>query len=181
VKKTPWPQSTSELYRPSDRRLSAKLVPTSVDRGCHVVSVTDPNGRNLGFLDRSHYYFFQVAPQLHSRGWKDPVPGPLLRKSGSTGNRTGTSWSVANDLFAIFMSRIWPTFWWLDSNMYLVFSTFIYRPTYLLASINISVFFFIVSMLSLRDSHHQRKAEADVSHQISVSPGFPAPTFSGIF
>jgi hypothetical protein len=25
---TLWPQSTSELYRPSDRRLSAKLVPT---------------------------------------------------------------------------------------------------------------------------------------------------------
>jgi hypothetical protein len=27
-KKNPWPQSASELYRPSDRRLSAKLVPT---------------------------------------------------------------------------------------------------------------------------------------------------------
>jgi hypothetical protein len=31
VKKTPWPQSASELYRPSDRRLSAKLVPTFAD------------------------------------------------------------------------------------------------------------------------------------------------------
>jgi hypothetical protein len=29
---TPWPQSESELYRPSDRRLSAKLVPTFADR-----------------------------------------------------------------------------------------------------------------------------------------------------
>jgi hypothetical protein len=28
LKKTPWPQSASELDRPSDRRLSAKLVPT---------------------------------------------------------------------------------------------------------------------------------------------------------
>jgi hypothetical protein len=28
IKKTPWPQSAGELYRPSDRRLSAKLVPT---------------------------------------------------------------------------------------------------------------------------------------------------------
>jgi hypothetical protein len=28
LKKTPWPQSASELHRPSDRRLSAKLVPT---------------------------------------------------------------------------------------------------------------------------------------------------------
>jgi hypothetical protein len=33
-KKTPWPQSANELYRPSDRRLSAKLVPTFfADRG----------------------------------------------------------------------------------------------------------------------------------------------------
>jgi hypothetical protein len=40
------------LYRPSDRRLSAKLVPTSADRRCHVVSVTDPYGRILGFLDQ---------------------------------------------------------------------------------------------------------------------------------
>jgi hypothetical protein len=38
--KTTWPESASELYRPSDRRLSAKLVPTFADRMCHVVSVT---------------------------------------------------------------------------------------------------------------------------------------------
>jgi hypothetical protein len=66
-KKTPWPESASELYRPSDRRLSAKLVPTFANRGCYVVSVTDPYGRILGFLDQSHYLFFQVAPQLYSR------------------------------------------------------------------------------------------------------------------
>jgi hypothetical protein len=53
--KTPWPESASELYRPSDRRLSAKLVPTFVDKGCHVVSVTGPYGRILGFLDRFIY------------------------------------------------------------------------------------------------------------------------------
>jgi hypothetical protein len=47
--------------------LSAKLVPTFAHRGCHVVSVTDPYGRILEFLDRSRYYFFQVAPQLYSR------------------------------------------------------------------------------------------------------------------
>jgi hypothetical protein len=66
--KTPWPESASELYRPSDSRLSAKLVPTFANRGCHVVSVTDPYGRVLGFLDRSRYFFFLVAPQLYSRG-----------------------------------------------------------------------------------------------------------------
>jgi hypothetical protein len=38
------------------------------DRGCRVVSAKDPHGRNLGFLDRIRYYFFQVAPQLYSRG-----------------------------------------------------------------------------------------------------------------
>jgi hypothetical protein len=47
-KKSQWPESTSELYRPSDRRLLAKLVPTSADRRCHVVSVTNPYGRILG-------------------------------------------------------------------------------------------------------------------------------------
>jgi hypothetical protein len=32
--------------------------------GCRVVSVGDPYGRNLCFLDWAHYFFFQVAPQL---------------------------------------------------------------------------------------------------------------------
>jgi hypothetical protein len=38
------------------------------DRGCHVVSVTNPYGRILGFLDRNRYFFFQVAPQLFPSG-----------------------------------------------------------------------------------------------------------------
>jgi hypothetical protein len=98
VIRTPWPESASELYRPSDRRLSSKLVPTFADRGCHVVTVTDPYCRIVGFLDRSCYFFFQVAPQLYSRGWVDPVPDPLLlRKSGSAGNRSRTSGSVARN------------------------------------------------------------------------------------
>jgi hypothetical protein len=64
----PWPESASELCRPSERRLLAKLVPTFADRGCHVVSVTDPYARILRFLDRRRYFFFQVALQLYSRG-----------------------------------------------------------------------------------------------------------------
>jgi hypothetical protein len=96
--KTQWSESASELYRPSDRRLSATLVPTLADRGCHVVSVTDPYGLILGFLDQSRYFFFQVAPQLYSRGWVDPVPDPLLLgKSGSTGNRTRTPGAAARN------------------------------------------------------------------------------------
>jgi hypothetical protein len=67
-KEIPLPEPASEQYRPSDRRLSAKLVPIFVDKECHVVSVTDPYGRILGFLFRSRQFFFQVAPQLYSRG-----------------------------------------------------------------------------------------------------------------
>jgi hypothetical protein len=52
TKQTPWSESASELYRPSDRRLLAKLVQIFADRGCHVVSATDPYGRILEFLDR---------------------------------------------------------------------------------------------------------------------------------
>jgi CBS-domain-containing membrane protein len=34
--------------------LSVKLVPAFADRGCHMVSVTDPYGRVVGFLDRTN-------------------------------------------------------------------------------------------------------------------------------
>jgi hypothetical protein len=67
LQKAPWPESASELHRASERRLSAKLEPTFAERRC-VFSAADPYGRNLGFLDRSRYFFFQVAPQLYSRG-----------------------------------------------------------------------------------------------------------------
>jgi hypothetical protein len=96
--KAPWPESASELYRPSDLRLCSKLVPLFADIGWHVVSVTDFYGRIVGFLKRSRYFFFQVAPQFYSRSWVDPVPDPLLlRKSDSARNRTRTSGSVARN------------------------------------------------------------------------------------
>jgi hypothetical protein len=50
------------------------------------------NSRNLGFLNRNRYLFFQVAPKLYLWGRVDPVPDPqLLRKSGRAGNRIQTS------------------------------------------------------------------------------------------
>jgi hypothetical protein len=64
--KIPWLESASQLYRQSDRSLSTKLVPTFVGGRYHVVSVTDPYGSILGFLDDSRYFFFQVAPHLYS-------------------------------------------------------------------------------------------------------------------
>jgi hypothetical protein len=87
---------------PTERpQLVGEVSANFSDTGCHVVSVTDPYGSSLGFLDRSRYFFFHVAPQLYSRGWVDPVPDPLLlRKSGSAGNRTQDLW--------ICSQRLWP-------------------------------------------------------------------------
>jgi hypothetical protein len=59
IKKTQWSESASELYLPSDRRLSAKRLTTFADRGCHVISLTDTYGRILDFLDRSRYFFIK--------------------------------------------------------------------------------------------------------------------------
>jgi hypothetical protein len=39
-----------------------------IEEECLVVSMTDPYGRNLRFLDQSRNYSFPVAPQLYSRG-----------------------------------------------------------------------------------------------------------------
>jgi ribosomal protein S14 len=65
-KQTPRPESASELYRPSDRRLSAKLVTTFAYRGV-LRGQRDGSPRPYSrFLDRSRYCFFQVAPQLYS-------------------------------------------------------------------------------------------------------------------
>jgi hypothetical protein len=68
LRKTPWPESVSKLYRPSDSCLSAKLVPTFANGWCTAVSTTDPYDRFLGFLDWSSYIFLHVAPQLYLRG-----------------------------------------------------------------------------------------------------------------
>jgi hypothetical protein len=53
-----------------------------------VISATGPKTFNLGFLDRSRYFFIQVAPQLSSRGLVDTVRDLSLKESGSVGNRT---------------------------------------------------------------------------------------------
>jgi hypothetical protein len=70
IKKTPWSESGSELYRPSDRRLSGKWLP----RGHR-----DGSLRLYSRFSRQEpLLFYQVASQLYSRGWVDPVPDPLL-------------------------------------------------------------------------------------------------------
>jgi hypothetical protein len=69
--------SVSELYRPRDRLFSAKLVPTFVDRGCHVVSATDPYGHILGFLDRSCYFFLPSSSSVVLMRLSGPHSRPI--------------------------------------------------------------------------------------------------------
>jgi hypothetical protein len=44
---------------PTERPPLVGVVPTFAGRGCHVVSVTDPYSRILGFLDWSRYFSFK--------------------------------------------------------------------------------------------------------------------------
>jgi hypothetical protein len=74
---------------------------------------------------------------------------------------------------AIFMSWFCPAFWWRDSNICLVFCAFISRTTSLLASIQVSVLFFMISMLS---PNKLKSPAAGVFHLISVQPGWPGPS-----
>jgi hypothetical protein len=51
------------------------------------------------FYTRSRYFSIQVAPQLSSRGWVDPVPDTLLlRKCGSAGNGARYLWICSKEL-----------------------------------------------------------------------------------
>jgi hypothetical protein len=71
-----------------------------------VISETYSYAFILGLLGQSSYFFFQVAAQLYSRDWVDPVPDPLLlRKSGNAGNRTQASGSVKGGDIYVYISR----------------------------------------------------------------------------
>jgi hypothetical protein len=83
-----------------------------------MVSSTNPYGRILGFLDRSRYDFFQVAPQLYSRGWVDPVPDPLLffvvpgiepGASGSVARNSLYGFASWTNYLSAFLQAIWKT------------------------------------------------------------------------
>jgi hypothetical protein len=96
-----WPPPIESPFRPNSYCLSSvawvrkRTIPTErpplvevsanfCGHRVHVVRVTDSYGRILDFLDW--------------RGWVEPVPDPLLlTKSGSAGNRTRTSTSVARN------------------------------------------------------------------------------------
>jgi hypothetical protein len=44
------------------KNMTNMYVVTSSTEGCRVVSALDSYGHNLGFLDQSRYFFFQVVP-----------------------------------------------------------------------------------------------------------------------
>jgi hypothetical protein len=76
----------------TDRKIAAcqrSQCQLFADRGCHIVSVTDPYGCNLGFLDRSRYFFFQVAE------WTPFQIRYFSEYPVAPGIEPGTSWSVA--------------------------------------------------------------------------------------
>jgi hypothetical protein len=52
-KQTPWPESASELYRPSDRRLSAKFMPTFCETSRFPNFVDDSRPTDGGEVVRS--------------------------------------------------------------------------------------------------------------------------------
>jgi hypothetical protein len=83
---------------PTERQpLAAKRLPTCADRGCHVVSVTDPSGRILGFLNRSRYFSIkQLLSCTHETEWT-PFQTHYSFFSGSARNRTRASGSVAKN------------------------------------------------------------------------------------
>jgi hypothetical protein len=71
------------------RRQSAKLVPTLADRGCCVVSATNPSDRNFDSLDLEPLLFIQVAPQIVHEAELTPFQTHCCsEKFGNAGNRT---------------------------------------------------------------------------------------------
>jgi hypothetical protein len=69
-KQTPRSESVSKLYQLSVRCLLANLVKTFVHRGCRVVSVMDPYGRILYFIEPSRYIFFKYLLNCtHEAEW----------------------------------------------------------------------------------------------------------------
>jgi hypothetical protein len=87
---TPWPEFASELYRPSDRRLSVKLVPNYADRGCHAVSATEIEIFSPADMQRrfEETFYFHLQSKRISQSWREvgkradgPISCRMLRRS----------------------------------------------------------------------------------------------------
>jgi hypothetical protein len=124
--KNPWPESASQLHRPRDSRLSAKLVLTFADRRCCMVNVTDSYGR-IPFSRPEPLLFLSSSSSIVLTSRSGPLSNPLLRKSGSAGNRTRTFGYVARSNESCLKLQI--------KNLYLILSLFYidnkWKPYYL--------------------------------------------------
>jgi hypothetical protein len=67
-------ERTIPTERPPDHRLSAKLLSTFKDIGCHVVSATNPHGRNLGLLVEREKFLSHASSPV----WEPIFPGRNL-------------------------------------------------------------------------------------------------------
>jgi hypothetical protein len=98
-KQTPWLESTSELHRHSDRRLSAELVTIPAARG---VSRSQNGGSPTAVIsifqtEAATFSFKWLLSCTHETVWTLIQTRYFSKKSGSTGNRTGISGSVAKN------------------------------------------------------------------------------------
>jgi hypothetical protein len=84
-----------EFYKSNVKKLSGKFLRVE---GVAWSAQRIPTSINLSFLDRSRYFIIQVAPQLSSRGWVDPLP---LRKHGRAENRTRDLWICSQKLWPL--------------------------------------------------------------------------------
>jgi hypothetical protein len=76
---TPWVWFASELYRPSDLCLSAKLVPIFADRSVSCGQHGRSYGCNHGFLCQSRN--FSSSSSVVLTNLSDPVPDPLFSEN----------------------------------------------------------------------------------------------------
>jgi hypothetical protein len=88
-----------EKYAHKKKVLYKQLCAKTKFRGLsHVVTVTDPYGRILGFLDRSPLHFLSSRSSIVLTTLSGPRSRPLfLRKSGNGVKRTRASESVAKN------------------------------------------------------------------------------------
>jgi hypothetical protein len=96
---TSWPYSSNELYRPSDRCLSAKLVPNFAGTACCMVSATNSHGHYSGFSRPEPLLFHSSSSSIVLTRLSGPCSRPPTSQKNlvEPGIEPGTSVSVATN------------------------------------------------------------------------------------
>jgi hypothetical protein len=83
----------------------------------------------------------------------------------------------SKDLLANFVLRYLSSFWWREMNIYLVFSAFTSRPTPYQCQLEV-LWFSLWNLCYIQiNLYHEYISEDLVSYLISVTPGFPGPSW----